>query len=152
MRNCKIISHRGEHDNVQVLENTLQAFARARESGVWGVECDIRWTADQVPVIHHDPGGSRLFGQEFARSLADLTTGQWQGPVASGYGLHLVFVEERTDVRLPPLTEIRDTVLYELLAERRTQANQAFFEKLRERYDVIVERPPQTGMAETGLR
>lgn len=95
---------------------------------------------------------SRLFGREFAQSLAGLTPGQWQGPVASGYGLHLVFVQERTDARLPPLTEIRDTVLYELLAERRTQANQAFFEKLRERYDVIVERPPQTGMAETGLQ
>ena len=62
LRNCKIISHRGEHDNVRVFENTLSAFADARAAGVWGLECDIRWTADLVPVILHDPDGSRLFG------------------------------------------------------------------------------------------
>jgi glycerophosphoryl diester phosphodiesterase len=62
LRKCKIISHRGEHDNIAVIENTLAAFDQARYSGVWGIECDIRWTADLVPVVHHDPSGSRLFG------------------------------------------------------------------------------------------
>ena len=61
LRSCKIISHRGEHDNVLVFENTLAAFEQARANGVWGVECDIRWTADLVPVINHDANGSRLF-------------------------------------------------------------------------------------------
>ena len=62
LRQCKIISHRGENDNRQVLENTLPAFTRARQAGVWGIEADIRWTADLVPVIHHDADCSRLFG------------------------------------------------------------------------------------------
>jgi len=62
LRKCKVISHRGEHDNRSVIENTLPAFARARDAGVWGIECDIRWTADLVPVICHDPDGTRLFG------------------------------------------------------------------------------------------
>ncbi len=62
LEGCKIISHRGENDNVEVKENTLAAFARARDAGVWGIECDIRWTSDQVPVIHHDPTPQRLFG------------------------------------------------------------------------------------------
>jgi glycerophosphoryl diester phosphodiesterase len=62
LRDCKIIAHRGEHDNLCVTENTLHAFDTAREKGVWGIECDIRWTADLVPVINHDPCGRRLFG------------------------------------------------------------------------------------------
>jgi glycerophosphoryl diester phosphodiesterase len=61
LRNCKIISHRGEHDNMSVMENTLPAFDNARVNGVWGIECDIRWTADLVPVICHDPCGTRVF-------------------------------------------------------------------------------------------
>lgn len=61
LKTCKIISHRGEHDNAQLVENTLPAFACARANGVWGIECDIRWTADLVPVICHDPSGERLF-------------------------------------------------------------------------------------------
>ena len=34
LRDCKIISHRGEHDNHAVFENTLAAFERARKAGV----------------------------------------------------------------------------------------------------------------------
>ena len=41
LRDCRVISHRGEHDNKTVLENTLPAFARARQAGVWGIECDM---------------------------------------------------------------------------------------------------------------
>jgi len=62
LRNCKVIAHRGEHDSSRFIENTLPAFAAASAAGVWGIECDIRWTADLVPVIHHDPTCQRLFG------------------------------------------------------------------------------------------
>jgi glycerophosphoryl diester phosphodiesterase len=58
---CKIISHRGEHDNITILENTFPAFDLAVNAGVWGIECDIRWTRDLVPVISHDPSCERLF-------------------------------------------------------------------------------------------
>lgn len=59
---CKVISHRGEHDNRQVFENSLPAFTAARDAGVWGLEADIRWTRDLVPVLCHDADGGRLFG------------------------------------------------------------------------------------------
>ncbi len=62
LENCKIISHRGEHDNISVFENTLPAFRTAQEQGIWGLECDVRWTADLVPIVAHDPDGKRLFG------------------------------------------------------------------------------------------
>jgi glycerophosphoryl diester phosphodiesterase len=74
LERCKIISHRGEHDNKRVMENTLQAFDRARSAGVWGLECDIRWTADLVPVICHDPSPARVFG--VATPLNSLTFDQ----------------------------------------------------------------------------
>lgn len=61
LQRCRIISHRGEHDNRRVRENTLEAFRDARRAGVWGIECDIRWTADLVPVICHDPTPARVF-------------------------------------------------------------------------------------------
>ncbi len=68
---CRIISHRGEFDNREVFENTLAAFRAARDAGVWGIECDIRWTADQVPVIFHDMDGRRVFDVD--RELDALT-------------------------------------------------------------------------------
>lgn len=71
---CKIVSHRGEHDNRLVMENTLQAFNNARAAGVWGLECDIRFTADLVPVICHDPDAQRVFGVDSV--IAELTFSQ----------------------------------------------------------------------------
>ena len=68
---CKIISHRGEHDNIAVAENTLAAFHAASAAGVWGIECDIRFTADGVPVICHDAAPARVFGH--GEALASMT-------------------------------------------------------------------------------
>ncbi len=64
LRDCRIVAHRGAHDNIRVPENTLAAFRLAREQGVWGIECDIRWSADLVPVIHHDTDTRRVFGRD----------------------------------------------------------------------------------------
>ena len=71
LRDCRIISHRGEFDNSAVMENTLEAFHIARHHNVWGIECDIRWTADLVPVICHDSDGRRVFGEPVV--IADVT-------------------------------------------------------------------------------
>ncbi len=61
LRACKIISHRGEHDNRKVFENTLAAFERAVKAGVWGLEFDVRWTKDLQPVVVHDCDLNRIF-------------------------------------------------------------------------------------------
>lgn len=68
---CRIVSHRGEHDNVAVFENTVPAFDALRGSGVYGIEFDVRWTRDLVPVVFHDADLQRLFGDPVR--VADLT-------------------------------------------------------------------------------
>jgi glycerophosphoryl diester phosphodiesterase len=54
----KIIAHRGACDR-QNIENTMQAFERARTLGAWGIELDIHFTKDNVAVVHHDPDLAR---------------------------------------------------------------------------------------------
>jgi glycerophosphoryl diester phosphodiesterase len=62
LKHCRIVAHRGEHDNRLRFENTLAAFDAAVAAGVWGIEFDIRWTKDLQPVVIHDPGLQRVFG------------------------------------------------------------------------------------------
>jgi len=63
LEKCKIISHRGQHDNVQIFENTLNAFDVALNTiGIWGIELDIRWTKDLHPLVFHDADLQRLYG------------------------------------------------------------------------------------------
>ena len=71
----------------------------------------------------------------------ELEPGVWQGPVESGYGVHLVFIDERRDGRLPELDEARDTVLRELDNIRRVKAIETFYREMLERYEVVIEWP-----------
>lgn len=64
LQDCRIISHRGEHDNQRVFENTLAAFDAAVAQGVWGIEFDLRWTRDLEPVVIHDADLRRLCGRD----------------------------------------------------------------------------------------
>ena len=64
LKQCKIVSHRGEYDNQTVFENTRAAFDRACDAGVWGLEFDIRWTQDLHPVVIHDSDLKRVFNAD----------------------------------------------------------------------------------------
>ena len=82
---------------------------------------------------------SAAFGAEFARQLENQAPGEWRGPVASTYGLHLVRVEARTHPRGVKLAEVRETVLRDFNDERRQTANREVYEKLCQRYQVTVD-------------
>jgi len=84
----------------------------------------------------------RIFGAAFASALPGLEIGDWQGPIGSGYGLHLVRLSERVEGRRPSLDEVRSAVRRDWGEARRREANEAMFRELRERYVVIVEPEP----------
>lgn len=81
----------------------------------------------------------RLFGHEFAGRVVELALGRWQGPVESGYGLHLVFLSGRTEGRIPELSEVRETVQARWFAAKRKEMNEALYHRLREKYTVTIE-------------
>jgi glycerophosphoryl diester phosphodiesterase len=71
---ARLVAHRGAYDNQQVFENTIPAFERFRRAGGWGIELDVRWTRDGVPVISHDPDGRRLFSVDGTIAEMDMAT------------------------------------------------------------------------------
>ncbi|TDJ33969.1 MAG: peptidyl-prolyl cis-trans isomerase [Gammaproteobacteria bacterium] len=82
---------------------------------------------------------ARLFGSQFAADVVALEPGDWQGPVESGYGLHVVLVQDRIEARMPPLDEVHEQVKNEYMSVRQREANEAMYELLRSRYDVTIE-------------
>lgn len=81
------------------------------------------------------------FGTAFADALAEVPDGEWDGPLASSYGLHLVRVMSREPGRLPALEELRSAVAREWTAAQRAEARERFYRELRARYDVEVRMP-----------
>ncbi len=81
----------------------------------------------------------RTFGSEFETALRALSIDQWQGPVQSGFGLHLVYLTTRQPGSTPPLAAVRDAVERDLLQARTEQANAVFYDRLRTNYTVRIE-------------
>ena len=86
-------------------------------------------------------GVTRLFGKDFSRQLFELPVGEWTGPVESGYGLHLVRVDSRTDSQAPSLDQVRDKVRVEWIAEQQRKTNDLLYSELRKRYEITTEGP-----------
>lgn len=57
----KVFAHRGSFGG-SVRENSLEAFENAAASG-YGIELDVRLSADGQAVVYHDPTLARLFGE-----------------------------------------------------------------------------------------
>ena len=83
-----------------------------------------------VDIIQRD------FGPEFARSLLSVRPGDWQGPVRSGYGVHLVRVEKIVPGRAPRLADVRAAVARDFEQVRRNRSLDGAYRKLRQNYRV----------------
>jgi len=84
---------------------------------------------------------ARLFGVDFEKALQTTATGQWQGPVTSSLGTHLVLLRLRDEPGPPRLADIQAEVRRAWMNEQRELANARFYAELRRRYDVKVELP-----------
>lgn len=124
------------------------AAARARELlrqlSAAGPEADLDGIGDSIMLETELPLGrqadiARLFGQEFADRVVAIEPGRWQGPIESGYGLHLVLVRERVEGRMPLLDEVRPLVERELLSQRRREQLAAMYDELLQKYSVTIE-------------
>ena len=81
---------------------------------------------------------ARDFGNAFPAQLAELEPKRWHGPIASPFGIHLVYVGSREEASVPPLEAVRSRVVNDWLVEQRRVADERIYERLRSRYDISV--------------
>ncbi len=93
--------------------------------------------ADFRDVPLHDV--AQTFGDAFAERAFAVEQGRWQGPIASPFGLHFIFVTERSQGSVPPLDTIRSAVARQWAAARRIAAEEKLYQTLRDRYEITVE-------------
>ncbi len=83
------------------------------------------------------------FGPKFAQAVAKLSPGSWQGPVESGLGWHLVFVDTVIPGRVPAFEEIETDVKTTWLGEQKELAWRKAYEAMRAKYTVLLPAPPK---------
>jgi len=90
----------------------------------------------------------KAFGDQFASAISALPVRSWQGPIDSGYGVHLVYVAKHKNSALPALADVREQVRREYLDGKRREATDKFYNALLSRYRVRIEPPEEKQMAQ----
>ncbi len=81
----------------------------------------------------------REFGRDFYPRIVSLPDNEWQGPVASSLGLHMVRITGRNDFRPAQLSEVRAKVENDWRVDQREQINAQAMENLRKRFQIEYE-------------
>jgi peptidyl-prolyl cis-trans isomerase C len=107
------------------------------------------------PFMFQDYYGDRApsavakeFGPQFAVALEKVKPGSWQGPIESGYGWHLVFVDTVIPGRIPAFEEAEPDVKTAWLGEQKATAWQKAYTTMRAKYTVLLPAPPSKGSAQ----
>ncbi len=87
------------------------------------------------------------FGPQFALAVAKLPPGSWQGPVESGFGWHLVFVDTVIPGRVPAFEEVEPDVRTAWLGEQKALAWEKAYKEMRAKYTVLLPAPPESSAA-----
>ena len=92
----------------------------------------------------------KLLGPNFAKATIDLQPSKqdasgWYGPIRSAYGMHLVWIDERSESYPAGLDAVHNQVKLRYLAERREEELKKAIGRMRERYSVVVENQDGVG-------
>ena len=85
----------------------------------------------------------RNLGSGFTETLLMLAPGQWHGPVLSGFGVHLVYVNSIDEPPPPVFAEVRDRVMEDWRLDRGEELNDQFYISLRDQYSIVIEEPEE---------
>ena len=126
------IAFEGSADGMAALQAARKALAAGADPRTMGQGRMLLPHFELYPVdlVQRD------FGPEFARAITTVRPGRWEGPVKSGYGVHLVRVDRVVAGSAPKLAEVRWAVARDYEHDRRMRSVDAAYRTLRQSYRV----------------
>ena len=76
----------------------------------------------------------------------EVEPGIWSGPIESAYGLHLVWVQEKTEERMAESATIRRRAFHELKRLRGEERLRERLDEIRGNYEIRVEEKTAPGV------
>jgi hypothetical protein len=110
--------------------------------------------SDSFPLAARWEGMSRSaiarhFGDELADAVLALPPNAWSAPIASPFGLHIVWVHARHAERTPPVDSIRGQLVQIVIEERAAARLAAGLDRLRRHYQIRIEWPQESAAADS---
>jgi len=93
---------------------------------------------------------ARDFGPSFAVAVSTLTPDSWQGPIESGYGWHLVYIDSLIPGRVPDFEEVQQDVKTAWLGAQKEAAWKKAYQDMRARYTLLLPVPENMTKSASG--
>ncbi len=88
-----------------------------------------------------------VFGHDFVVGAATGAVGQWSEPVRSSYGVHLVFLDQKTATEIPALVDVQDEVQLDWENDRRKEITDRRYAEMKSRYEITITWPASEAAA-----
>jgi hypothetical protein len=119
-----------------------------------GLEALVSWgdaiMLDSSYLNQDERQVSATFGEVFAEAVVRLPVSEWQGPVSSGYGLHLVKVIEREESRIPKWREVAGRVIGDMEFEAKAAARDQLYQEIAQNYEVFLDNEVRSFLESAG--
>ena len=128
---------RAARDAEEILAQLRRAEPEPSEIGRWGDPI-------MLPSVVFEQTEREIratFGDDFADAVVVQPVGEWQGPVPSGYGLHLVTVTKRRESRIPEPEEVSSRIIGDMEYEARAAAREQLYQEIAQGYQIVLDRP-----------
>jgi len=108
------------------------------------IPADLVNYGDRLMLQHYYPQRTelelrRVFGAGFVDQIVTLEPGIWHGPILSGYGTHLVMINEVILSPPPVFENVKLQIREQWTAEQVEELSERFINELVSRYEVDVE-------------
>jgi peptidyl-prolyl cis-trans isomerase C len=121
-------------DASATLAQLSQAHATADVTGYGDVFSDRDYYADRTP----DQLAAQ-FGSQFPKALDGLQPGRWRGPIESGLGWHLVWIDAVTARHVPAFSEADHAeVKAAWIDVQRAESKRKTYEAMKSKYEVVM--------------
>jgi hypothetical protein len=84
---------------------------------------------------------AKEFGPGFAQALFQFKRGSWQGPIESGYGWHLIWIDLIAPGRAPQFEEVEPDVKSAWLAAQKAESWRKAYQTMSAHYEVVLPAP-----------
>lgn len=131
----------GDRRGVRTEADARAALQQLSQTGATASVSDLgdRFLGGYDFVEVNESGVASVLGPELARRVFSLAPGQWHGPLASGYGLHLVRIGQIRAAQPRELGVVKSEVRKLWREQREQEVRERYFAALLERYDVVVD-------------
>jgi len=129
-----------EGDATELLERLRIEDPDPNDVSSWGDPIML----DTSFAAHTEQDVSATFGDDFASQVVVLDVGRWEGPIVSGYGLHLVKVVRREESRIPAWTEVGRRVVSDMEFEARNSARDQLYQEIAQNYEFLLDSSAQS--------